>query len=97
MKYSPVPASRAYTIFIGTLLAGLVVYGIVTGNPYGYVIAGVLFVFIGLPALVIIVLGRSQWHRRNPLHNGHDAALDATMPVDMADRGGTAGEGDERR
>ncbi|MGH2516793.1 MAG: hypothetical protein ACRDHP_14160 [Ktedonobacterales bacterium] len=81
MKNSPLPASRAYTIFISVLLLGLVIYGIATGNPFGYVIAGVLFVFIGLPALIIFVVSRTQRQRHNPLHNGHDATLDATMPV----------------
>lgn len=81
MNFSPIPANRTYTIFISVLLVLLVGYGIVTGNPYGYAIAGVLFVFIGLPALVIFGLGRLQRHRRSPLHNGHDATLDATMPV----------------
>lgn len=81
MNFSPIPASRTYTIFITILLIGLIVYAIATGNTYGYVIAGVLLVFIGLPALVIFMLGRSARRRRSPLHNGHDATLDSTMPV----------------
>jgi Na+/melibiose symporter-like transporter len=88
LNFSPIPASRTYTIVISILLIGLVGYGIATGNPYGYVIAGVLLVFIGLPALVIFVFGRSQRHRRTPLHNGHDATLDSTMPVGPDDQRG---------
>ena len=73
------PESRRYTVFISVLLAALIIYAIVTGNPYGWAIAAVLFVFIVLPAAVIFLLNRNARRRRSPLHNGHDAQLDATL------------------
>lgn len=77
------PESRRYTAFISVLLLALVVYAIVTGNPYGWAIAAVLFVFIVLPAAVVLVLSRNARRRRSSLHNGHDAQLDATLlPAD---------------
>ena len=81
MRLSPIPASRAYTIFISILIIILVAYGIATGNIYGYIIAGVFLVFIGLPALVIFLFGRLGRQHPSPRHNGHDATLDSTMPV----------------
>lgn len=81
MKYSPIPASRAYTLFIAVLLIGLIGFGIAAGNPYAYIIAGVLLVFLGLPILLIYVMSRAQRRKQNPLHNGHDVTLDETLPV----------------
>ncbi len=81
--FSFMPESRRYTVFISVLLAALVIYAIVTGNPYGWAIAIVLFVFIVLPAAVIFLLHRRAERKRSPLHNGHDARLDATLrPTD---------------
>lgn len=76
------PESRRYTVFISVLLAALIIYAIVTGNPYGWAIAAVLFVFIVLPAGAIFLLNRNARRKRSPLHNGHDAQLDATLRPD---------------
>ncbi len=73
------PESRRYTVIISVLLAALVIYAIVTGNPYGWAIAAVLFVFIVLPAGAIFLLNRNAQRRRSALHNGHDAQLNATL------------------
>lgn len=73
------PESRRYTVFISALLLALIIYAIVTGNPYGWAIAAVLFVFIVLPASVIFLLNRHARRHRSSLHNGHDAELDATL------------------
>lgn len=82
----PSTGSRRYTVFISVLLAALIIYAIVTGNPYGWAIAAVLFVFIVLPAVVIVLLNRSARRKRSPLHNGHDAGLDSTLlPADDED------------
>lgn len=81
MKLSPIPASRAYTLFISILIILLIAYGIATGNIFGYIIAGVFLVFIGLPALIIFLFARLGQRHPSPRHNGHDATLDSTMPV----------------
>lgn len=73
------PEGRRYTAFISLLLAALVIYAIVSGNPYGWAIAAVLVVFIALPAAVIYLLNRNARRKRSAVHNGHDAELDATL------------------
>lgn len=73
------PESRRYTVIISVLLAALVIYAIVTGNPYGWAIAAVLFVFIVLPAGAIFLLNRNAQRRRSALRNGHDDRLNATL------------------
>lgn len=97
MRLSPIPSSRAYTIFISILIIILIAYGIATGNIFGYIIAGVFLVFIGLPALVIFLFGRLGRPRLGPRHNGHDVSLDSTMPVGPDDQhdGGNGGSGDD--
>lgn len=73
------PEGRRYTILISLLLAALVLYAIFTGNPYGWAIAAVLFVFIVLPAAAIYLLNRNAHRKRSAVHNGHDTRLDATL------------------
>lgn len=80
------PESRRYTVFISVLLAALILYAIVTGNPYGWAIAAVLIVFIVLPAGIIFWLNRNARRKRSPLHNGHDSQLDTTLRPTEDDR-----------
>jgi|GEM_PF-5532744 len=50
--------SYRLTALLVVLIVGLLVYGIAQGNPYAYIMAGVLFVFGALPALLIVGLNR---------------------------------------
>ena len=48
------------TVLLTVMIVALLIYGIVRGDPYAYIMAGVLFVFGGLPALLLLVLNRAH-------------------------------------
>jgi hypothetical protein len=93
-----VPQWRGLTVLLGALLAGMVAYGLFSGNLYGYIVAGVLLVFAGLPALVLLIASASE-RRRDAAQRPDDAdiGLDghaASVPEDLAPERDT--EADDR-
>jgi F0F1-type ATP synthase assembly protein I len=78
MPLRSAPASLKYTLLLTVLLVALLAYGISAGDPYVFVIAGVLAIFIG-PLLVVTLLA---WRRRGhpaAQHNGHDSHLSESL------------------
>jgi hypothetical protein len=47
-----------YTVAVSVLVLALMVYALAKGDPLGYVLATVLVLFIGVPAVVIWTLSR---------------------------------------
>jgi hypothetical protein len=52
-----------YTVAVSVLVLALMVYALAKGDPLGYVLATVLVLFIGVPAVVIWTLSRRDARR----------------------------------
>ena len=52
-----------YTVAVSVLVLALMVYALAKGDPLGYVLATVLVLFIGVPALLIWALSRRDAQR----------------------------------
>jgi hypothetical protein len=60
----PQPRRPLYTVLVLALWTGLLAYSLLHGDPLGYVVVGVIGVFVALPALVVLALYLAQ--RRRP-------------------------------
>ncbi|HEX6121909.1 MAG TPA: hypothetical protein VFY89_02060 [Ktedonobacterales bacterium] len=62
-----------YTVAVALLVLALMVYALAKGDPLGYILATVLVLFIGLPAVVIWALSRRDARRARAAHAHGDA------------------------
>lgn len=62
-----------YTVAVSLLVLALMVYALAQGDPLGYVLATVLVLFIGLPAIVIWALSRRDARRARAAYPRRDA------------------------
>lgn len=58
-----VPRSPIVTVLVLILWIGLLIYSVYRGDPLGYVVVGVIGVFVVLPALVVLALYLEQRRR----------------------------------
>jgi hypothetical protein len=57
------PGDPRITILLGLLFVALFIYVVINGDTFGYVVFGVLAVFILLPAIVLLALNRGRLPR----------------------------------
>ncbi|HEX8033076.1 MAG TPA: hypothetical protein VF510_04480 [Ktedonobacterales bacterium] len=67
------PGSPWYTAVILILFAMVLAYGFVKGDPVAFLILAVLFVFFGLPLLLLFVLNRRSQTPSSARGNGTEA------------------------
>lgn len=80
MRVSPGTAFRGV---LALLWLGLVVYVVAQGDPVGYIIVVVVGVFVGLPVLVLSLVGRgdrSEEERKRASREWADDERDTSEP-----------------